>query len=103
MGALRLNFNIFFKNPALTGSSFMTGVEDWQEAILSTDALARVAILRSGAVASGKKVLVTYPMEKPVTWNQGKYRKDKRATVNRFSVGFHMPGLTIVQTVGLSP
>ena len=33
----------------------------------------------------------------------GAYRKDKRATVNRFSVGFHMSGLTIVQTVGLSP
>ena len=32
-----------------------------------------------------------------------KYRADKRATLNRFSGGCHLPGLTIVPTVGLSP
>ena len=47
----------------LTGETLQAGIEEWQAANLSRSALARVAIMRRGAVAREGRVLVTFPSE----------------------------------------
>lgn len=45
----------------LTGEELQARIEEWQAANLSRGALARVAIMRRGAVAREGRVLVTFP------------------------------------------
>ena len=45
----------------LTGEALQAAIEEWQAANLSSGALARVTIMRRGAVAREGRVLVTFP------------------------------------------
>ena len=58
--ALAEEFACLF-DPSLTGRALQTAIEEWQSANLSAGALARVAIMRRGAVARQGRVLVTFP------------------------------------------
>ena len=48
-------------DPGLTGKTLQSAVEEWQATSLSRGALARVAIMRRGAVTRDGGVLVTFP------------------------------------------
>lgn len=58
--ALRQDFAALF-DPALDGDSLQAAISAWQTANLSVGALARVAIMRHGAIPDGTGVLVTFP------------------------------------------
>ncbi len=58
--ALSEDFSDLFK-PKLSETDLAAAIEWWQGAYLSPGALARVAIMRRGAVAVEGKVLVTFP------------------------------------------
>lgn len=48
-------------SPTLGVGSFETTATEWRKSMLSAGALARIALVRKGAVASGDYVLVTFP------------------------------------------
>ena len=58
--ALKANFAALF-DPALEGQALETAIGDFQQKHLSKSALARVTIMRAGAVAASSGVLVTFP------------------------------------------
>jgi hypothetical protein len=58
--ALQADFASLF-DPTLGEAAFRAKADAWREKYLNTGALARIAIMRKGAVASGEKVLVAFP------------------------------------------
>lgn len=58
--ALKRDFAALF-DPALQGNALEASIAAFRSSHLSKGALARVAIMRAGAVASGSVVLVTFP------------------------------------------
>ena len=58
--ALAPSFSGLF-DPALTGEGLMQTIANWQQDNLSAGALARVAIVRHGAVATDTGTMVTFP------------------------------------------
>jgi hypothetical protein len=58
--ALTADFATLF-DPALRGKALKKAITAWQTQALSPGALARIALIRQGAVASGNDVLITYP------------------------------------------
>lgn len=56
-------------NPGMTSDTLRAAMEEWQRANLAPGALARIAIMRRGAVAGAKRVRVIFPMEKPGVWS----------------------------------
>ena len=91
--SLTENFAALF-DPALTGGDLTISVGGWQESNLSASALARIAILRSGAVAGGTEVLVTLPNGQVRSMAPGPSSVISKAVVEEFAPRFlERPGL----------
>ena len=80
--------------PDLTGEALQAGIEEWQRVSLSTGALARVAIMRRGAVAREGRVLVTFPSGETRHMEPGPSSVISRAVVEEFAPRFlEQPGV----------
>lgn len=75
-------------NPSLKETRLTSAIEWWQESYLSSGALARVEIMRSGAVAGGKKVLVTFPNGETRRMEPGPSSVISKAVVEEFALRF---------------
>ena len=81
-------------DPGLTGEVLQTGVEEWQMANLSPGALARVAIMRRGAVAREGRVRVTFPSGETRQMEPGPSSVISRAVVEEFASRYlEQPGV----------
>ena len=80
--------------PGLTGSELQAKIEDWQAVNLFRGALARVALMRRGAVAREGKVLVTFPNGESRHMEPGPSSVISQAVVEEFSPRFlERPGV----------
>ena len=78
----------------LTGEVLQAEIEKWQESSLSRGALARVAIMRRGAVAREGRVLVTFPNGETRHMEPGPSSVISRAVVEDFAPRFlEQPGV----------
>ena len=78
----------------LTGEVLQAGIQEWQRANLSRGALARVAIMRRGAVAREGRVLVTFPSGETRHMEPGPSSVISRAVVEEFAPRFlEQPGV----------
>ena len=75
-------------DPDLTGETLNAAIADWQAAHLSAGALARVEILRRGAVAREGRVLVTFPSGETRTMEPGPSSVISKAVVEEFAPRF---------------
>lgn len=81
-------------DPGVTGQALQARVEGWQAANLSMGALARVAIMRRGAVAREGRVLVTFPNGETRHMEPGPSSVISRAVVEEFAPRFlEQPGV----------
>ena len=81
-------------DPGLTGKTLQSAVEEWQAASLSTGALARVAIMRRGAVTRDGGVLVTFPNGETRHMEPGPSSVIAKAVVEGFAPRFlERPGV----------
>ena len=81
-------------DPALAGEALQAGIEKWQESNLSRGALARVAIMRRGAVAREGRELVTFPNGETRHMEPGPSSGISRAVVEDFAPRFlEQPGV----------
>lgn len=85
--ALSEDFANLFE-PKLTETELAAAIERWQEAFLSPGALARVEIMRRGAVAVGGKVLVTFPNKETRQMEPGPSSVISKAVVEEFAPRF---------------
>ena len=85
--ALSEDFANLFK-PTLSGAELTAAIERWQETYLSSGALARVAIMRRGAVAVDGKVLVTFPNKETRQMEPGPSSIISKAVVEEFAPRF---------------
>ena len=91
--ALAQDFATLF-DPALTGEGLETAAANWREANLSSGALARVAIMRRGAVAREGRVLVTFPNGETRHMEPGPSSVLSKAVVEDFTTRFlERPGV----------
>lgn len=81
-------------DPGLTGKVLQAAIEKWQAANLSSGALARVAIMRRGAVAREGRVLVTFPSGETRHMEPGPSSVLSKAVVEDFAPRFlEQPGV----------
>jgi len=81
-------------DPGLTGQALPAAIEVWRAENLSRGALARVAIMRRGAVAREGKVLVTFPNGESRQMEPGPSSVISKAVVEEFSPRFlERPGV----------
>ncbi len=85
--ALTPEFAALF-GPTLTGERLHSSIEEWQAICLSSGALARVAIMRRGAVAREGKVLVTFPSGETRQMEPGPSSVISKAVVEEFAPRF---------------
>ena len=85
--ALASDFVALF-DPFLTGLELGTSIEGWQAAKLSRGALARVAIMRRGAVARAGRILVTFPNGETRNMEPGPSSVISKAVVEEFASRF---------------
>ena len=85
--ALAPEFAALF-DPALAGEALQATIAAWQEANLSTGALARIAILRRGTVAGEERVLVTFPNGETRQMEPGPSSVISKAVVEEFAHRF---------------
>jgi hypothetical protein len=98
--ALKADFAALF-DPALQGDALRTTIEAWQAVHLTAGALARVAILRRGAVDSGEHILVTFPNKETRRMAPGPSSIITKAVVEDFAVRFlDQPGVILVSESG---
>ncbi|MCY4535395.1 MAG: BsuBI/PstI family type II restriction endonuclease [Bryobacterales bacterium] len=91
--ALAAEFAALF-NPVLSGAPLERAIAEWREANLSSGALARVAILRQGAVAQVRRVVVTFPNGETRHMAQGPSSVITKAVVEEFAIRFlEQPGV----------
>ena len=91
--ALASEFVALF-DPGLTGQELRTCIEEWQAANLSGGALARVAIMRRGAVAREGRILVTFPNGETRNMEPGPSSVISKAVVEEFASRFlSQPGV----------
>ena len=94
--ALAPEFAALF-DPALEGEALQTTIAAWQEANLSTGALARIAILRRGTVAGEERVLVTFPNGETRHMDPGPSSVISKAVVEVFASRFlERPGVILL-------
>ena len=80
--------------PGLADAVLQPAIEEWQTANLSSGALARVAILRRGAVARQGRVLVTFPSGETRHLDPGPSSVISKAVVEDFAPRFlEQPGV----------
>ena len=78
----------------LTGEALQARIEKWRRANLSRSALARVAIMRRGAVAREGRVLVSFPSGETRHMEPGPSSVISRAVVEEFAPRFlQQPGV----------
>lgn len=81
-------------DPGLTGDALQTATEAWQRAHLTPGALARIAIMRRGAVAGEERVLVTFPNGETRHMEPGQSSVISKAVVEEFAWRFlEKPGV----------
>ena len=81
-------------NPDLSGEKLQVGISEWQAASLSRSALARVAIMRRGAVAREGRVLVTFPNGETRHMEPGPSSVISKAVVEEFASRYlEQPGV----------
>ncbi len=81
-------------DPDLKGQRLRAAIEKWQAANLSSGALARVAIIRRGAVARKGRVLVTFPSGETRHMEPGPSSVISKAVVEDFAPRFlEQPGV----------
>ena len=85
--ALMSEFAVLF-DPSLTGEELQASIRKWQEVNLSKGALARVAILRRGAVARKGRTLVTFPNGETRHMDPGPSSVISKAVVEEFAPRF---------------
>ena len=85
--ALAQDFVALF-DPGLAGEELDAAIVAWQEANLSSGALARVAIMRRGAVAREGRVLVTFPSGETRDMEPGPSSVISKAVVEEFAPRF---------------
>ena len=91
--ALAEDFAALF-DPGLTDKALDAAIVDWQAVHLSAGALARVEILRRGAVAREGRVLVTFPSGETREMEPGPSSIISRAVVEEFAPRFlSQPGV----------
>ena len=91
--ALTQNFAALF-DPQLTDEEFNSASLRWRESNLSASGLARIAILRSGAIVGGTEVLVTLPNGQSRSMATGPSSVTSKAVLEEFAPRFlTRPGL----------
>ena len=75
-------------DPSLTEQELARSIKDWQAANLSGGALARVAIMRRGAVAREGRILVTFPNGETRNMEPGPSSVISKAVVEEFASRF---------------
>lgn len=75
-------------DPALAGAELDMRIAAWQEDNLSSGALARLAIMRRGAVAREDQVLVTFPSGETRRMEPGRSSVISKAVVEEFASRF---------------
>lgn len=94
--ALDPDFAALF-DPGLEGEALEIAIAAWQEDFLSAGALARVAILRRGTVASEDRVLVTFPNGETRHMEPGPSSVIAKAVVEEFAPRFlETPGVILL-------
>ena len=94
--ALNPDFAALF-DPDLAGKALDAAIAAWQEQYLSAGALARVAILRRGAVAAEDRVLVTFPNGETRHMEPGPSSVISKAVVEEFVPRFlETPGVVLL-------
>ena len=91
--ALARDFAALF-DPDLVDEALQAQIARWQEANLSPGALARIAIIRRGAVAREERVLVTFPNGEARDMEPGPSSVISKAVVEEFAPRFlEQPGV----------
>ena len=91
--ALSTEFAKLF-DPVLAGDGLQAAIDEWRKAHLSSGALARVAIMRRGAVAREGRVLVTFPNGETRHMEPGPSSVISKAVVEEFAGRFlEQPGV----------
>ena len=91
--ALTSEFAALF-DPTLAEQELGASIEDWRAANLSRGALARVAIMRRGAVAREGRILVTFPNGETRNMEPGPSSVISKAVVEEFASRFlSQPGV----------
>jgi hypothetical protein len=98
--ALKADFAALF-DPGLQEASLKTAIESWQAANLTAGALARVAIMRKGAVDTGEHILVTFPNKETRRMAPGPSSIISKAVIEEFAIRFlEQPGVIFVSESG---
>ena len=91
--ALTRDFSSLF-DPGLYGDALETAISSWQKSNLSTGALARIEIMRQGAVSSEGRILVTLPSGETRQMQPGPSSVISKAVIEEFAPRFlEMPGV----------
>lgn len=85
--ALRKNFAALF-NPKLTGNALHKAIAAWQTENLSAGALARVTMVRKGAIAGGEHILVKFPSGETRRMAPGPSSVISKAVIEIFALRF---------------
>ena len=81
-------------DPVLSGNVLETAISSWQESNLSTGALARIEIMRQGAVSSEGRILVALPSGETRQMQPGPSSVISKAVIEEFAPRFlEMPGV----------
>lgn len=75
-------------DPGLDEATFLAKAEAWREKYLNKGALARIALNRQGAVASGERLLVTFPNGETRALSPGPSSDITKAVVEVFAPRF---------------
>lgn len=75
-------------DPGVTGGALRTAAEAWQRENLAPGALARIAIVRRGAVAGAERVLVTFPNGEARHMEPGPSSVISKAVIEEFARRF---------------
>jgi hypothetical protein len=98
--ALKVDFAGLFA-AGLTGSALRAAIQTWRAAHLNAGALARIAVIRKGAVDTGKSILVTFPGKETRHMAPGPSSIISKAVIEEFAPRFlDQPGVIFVSESG---
>lgn len=94
--ALKNDFADLFA-PDLSGERLGTAIADWQAENLTAGALARIVMVRKGAIASGEHVLVKFPSGETRRMEHGPSSVISKAVIEVFAPRFlEVPGVVFL-------
>ncbi|WP_160165330.1 BsuBI/PstI family type II restriction endonuclease [Xanthomonas phaseoli] len=85
--ALKTDFAALF-DPALAGDDLIAAITAWQEAHLSASAIARIALVRRGAVTTDEGVMVCFPNGETRRMAPGPSSVISKAVIEEFAARF---------------